>query len=155
VHKRLWDETNVQGYLDEAIWAYEKGFKLLNDYYIGVNYAFLLNVRSSRSEPADAITDFVLARRARRTVTKICDDLLQSFEGRDTSKPQVREMLYWLHATKAECALGLGDKEASKAILEKAAALTPQSWMLESTNEQLEKLRNLLARSPLEIIASK
>src|SRR5205823_1570511 len=41
VHKRLWDLTKDQKYLDDAIRAYERGFYIKNDYYNGINYAFL------------------------------------------------------------------------------------------------------------------
>ena len=58
--------------LDEAIWAYERGFYLRNDHYAGINYALLLNVRASISEGADAITDFVTAERVRSRIIDVC-----------------------------------------------------------------------------------
>ena len=72
VHKRLWDLTNERVHLDEAIAAYERGFYLKQDYYNGINLAFLLNVRAALDEKsgdrAEAITDFITARRVRRQV---------------------------------------------------------------------------------------
>src|SRR5205085_406258 len=47
VHKRLWEVRGDRGFLEEAIWAYEKGFIVKNDFYNGINFAFLLNVRAS------------------------------------------------------------------------------------------------------------
>jgi hypothetical protein len=63
VNKRLWHLTDDRSCLDSAIWASEKGFYLKNDYYNGINLAYLYNVRSSVSGGSDAIADFVLAER--------------------------------------------------------------------------------------------
>ena len=41
------DKTKNRSYLDQAIRGYERGFYLRNDYYNGINYAFLLNERRS------------------------------------------------------------------------------------------------------------
>ncbi len=35
--------------LDTAITAYQRGFYIRNDYYNGINFAFLLNVRAAAS----------------------------------------------------------------------------------------------------------
>jgi hypothetical protein len=63
VHRRLWNLTEDRSHLDQAIWSSEKGFYLKNDYYNGINLAYLYNVRASISEGPDAVTDFVLAQR--------------------------------------------------------------------------------------------
>jgi hypothetical protein len=80
VHKRLWDLTADRKALDVSIDAYERGFYLKQDYYNGINYAFLLNVRAAehqkQSNTAEAIADFVLARRARRTAMQYCESAL-------------------------------------------------------------------------------
>ena len=72
VHKRLWDNSHDRRMLDGAIAAYERGFYLKQDYYNGINLAFLLDVRASLSpagtERAEAIADAVIARRVRRQV---------------------------------------------------------------------------------------
>ena len=49
--------------LEKAIWSSEKAFYLKNDFYNGINLAFLYNVRASCPKVADAVTDFVLAQR--------------------------------------------------------------------------------------------
>ena len=64
---------------DEAVRSYERGFYLRNDYYNGINLAYLLNVRSANTAtPAEAIADFVQAQRVRREVIEICQELLKS-----------------------------------------------------------------------------
>lgn len=42
IHKRLFEITNDSQYLDSAIRFYEKGFQLKQDYYNGINAAFML-----------------------------------------------------------------------------------------------------------------
>lgn len=146
VHKRLWEIVGDRSYLDIAIFSYEKGFYLKNDYNNGINLAYLFNVRGSVSEVPDSVADFVFAERTRRRVLAICDSLLQS--GRTFQGPEE----YWIRATMAEAWLGLGDAAKSKEGLNAAFALQPlpAQWMRDTTSDQLQKLEKLLAASPLK-----
>lgn len=146
VHKRLFEIAKQRADLNTAIQSYEKGFRLLLDYYNGINLAFLLNVRASLSEPADAITDFVLARRTRADVLEICKTKLDSLKDSE----QTRGERYWILATMAEACLGLEDGSQSKNYLNAAKEYADESWMLDSTLEQLEKLKAYLENSPLK-----
>ena len=176
VHKRLWDATQAAPHLDKAIWAHEKGFYVKNDYYNGINLAFLLNVRAALkagTDPAEAIADFIMAQRARRRVLGLCERLL-------ASKPApMGADEYWIKATMAEAYAGLGDDlkaqewlDAAKAVdmsvpsLESISRTAEQpagssvplllvgvpEWMIQATAEQLARLRELLAKSPLNRI---
>src|SRR5262249_36916759 len=74
VHKRLWQLKRDVAQLDEAVRGYERGFYLRNDYYNGINFAYLLNVRAAEAtDPAEAIADFVQARRVRKEVLSIVE----------------------------------------------------------------------------------
>jgi hypothetical protein len=106
VHKRLWNLTADRSYLDHAIWSSEKGFYLKNDYYNGINLAYLYNVRASISEGPDAVTDFVLAQRTRRRVVGICQALLEQTKTEPTAKRVDRDATYWVLATLAEAWTG-------------------------------------------------
>ena len=78
VHKRLWELTKESSYLDEAVRAYERGFYLRNDYYNGINYAYLLNERAAHPVGfGEAVADFVQARRVRKEVVSICNQWLE------------------------------------------------------------------------------
>jgi tetratricopeptide (TPR) repeat protein len=150
VHKRLWNLTGDRSYLDKAIWSSEKAFYLKNDYYNGINLAFLYNVRASISEGPDAVTDFVLAQRTRRRVVDICQALLDQTKTETTAKRFDRDATYWALATLAEAWMGLGDEAKSQNYLNQALALIPKpgKWMIETTQAQLKTLRELLAGSP-------
>lgn len=145
VHKRLWDLLQERQHLDQAIRGYERGFYLRNDYYNGINYAFLLNVRAAHAkELAEAIADFVQARRVRREVISICEQWLE----KNSSAKGLDDDRYWVLATLAEAYVGLEDEKAEKTISE-AFAVAPAEWMKTTTREQLDKLKQLLATSPL------
>lgn len=148
VHKRMFTLNKQRSDLDAAIFAYEKGYRLLADYYNGINWAFLLNMRASISEPADAIADFILARRTRADVAEICKARLEGLK----ESAGTREERYWLLATLAEAALGVGDDALSADYLAQATAVAAGTWMADSTNEQLPALRVYLADSPLKWI---
>ena len=147
IHKRLYEmkELSSQDYVEvltAAIRSYQKGFYLRNDYYNGINFAFLLDCRAAEVGGEDAIADRVQARRVRERVVGICTQLLA--EGiRGESEHKKSEEEYWVRATLVEALLGLGkaaESEAQFAIAKKAA---PETWMINTTEEQLAKLRAL------------
>jgi hypothetical protein len=149
IHKRLSEIGNTTGEkqdaLNEAVWAYEKGFYLKDDHYNGINYAFLLDVRAAQSNGEEAIADRVQARRVRQRVLGICEKLLA--EGIKGESPQSKaEQEYWVRATIVEALRGLGRVTESDAAFTAAKAMTPapEGWMIDSTEEQLGKLKALL-----------
>ena len=142
MHKRLWDLTQDRAQLDEAVRGYERGFYLRNDYYNGINLAFLLNARAANAASrAEAVADFVQAERVRREVLSICEAELEDGELTEDKK-------YWLLATMAEACLGVGDEANAEKHFQEAAAVASADWMKDSTVEQMGKLRALLTDSP-------
>lgn len=137
VHKRLYEKESDPSSLDEAISAAEKGFILGEDYYNGINLAFLLDTRATLAEPERAWEDHAQARSIRRRVVDICRDRLDS---EDVASDQ----RYWLLATLEEAAVGLGDEQDAARWHAEAAAASKQSWQLESTASQIANLRTLL-----------
>lgn len=128
--------------LNTAIDAYENGFYLKRDYWNGINYAFILNVRAKQSPPAESVADFVVAQRVRRKVIGICEALLSTIESKTDR--------YWILSALAEAWFGVGDRQKSEEMLERAAAVAEAQWMRDSTAEQLKRLEDLLADSPLD-----
>ena len=154
IHKRLWTLTGSTADLDEAVRAHERGFYLRNDYYNGINLAFLLNVRAARAaNPAEAITDFVLARRVRTEVLGICEKWLADNPPPAEATPEALKQdaanRYWVLATVCEAKVGLGDGDAQRQLAA-AYAAAPEAWMADSTREQIAKLQALLADPPLK-----
>jgi hypothetical protein len=150
IHKRLFELGGSPGVsadaaLDAAVWAHEKGFYLKNDYYNGINFAFLLDTRAARAAGDEATADRVQARRVRRRVLAICDRLLANGIKGETARSKAEEE-YWIRATRVEALFGLGSVAESIAALEEAKAMkpAPEAWMIESTESQLAKLKALL-----------
>ncbi|HZF13646.1 MAG TPA: tetratricopeptide repeat-containing protein [Thermoanaerobaculia bacterium] len=158
VHKRLWQLKRDVAQLNEAVRGYERGFYLRNDYYNGINFAYLLNLRAAEAaDPAEAIADFVAARRVRQEVLSICKEWLAAHPAPDgqASAPAKKEYeagRYWVLATMGEACWGLGDGTEGEQWLAQAYATAPEPWMQASTQEQIDQLKALLADSPLKYL---
>jgi hypothetical protein len=150
IHKRLWELTEDRTYLDESIAAYERGFYLKQDYYNGINLAFLLNLRSAleqkTGDSAEAVADFVVARRVRCEVLRFCATAL-------AAGPRTNDEKYWILATMWEAAVGCGDTVAAEKFKKEVESLAVANWMLEATRSQLARLESLLAASPLKLVS--
>jgi tetratricopeptide (TPR) repeat protein len=139
IHKRLWEELKDQADLSASIAFYEKGYRIKNDYYNGINLAYLLNVRACETgDRDDAIADKVFAKRVRQQVVEICEELQRSnFEDRGDR--------YWILATLEEAHFGLGNTERYLEAKDKAEAVSKAKWERDSTEEQIAKLGALVA----------
>jgi MAP3K TRAFs-binding domain len=137
IHKRLWEQGRDRLELDEAIRAYERGFHIKNDYYNGINYAFLLDVRAALTIGDEALTDRVLARRVRTSVLAICNELL-------SSGSCVAEDKFWIEASKVEAFFGLGRKDDGERLRTEILGQGPEPWKVSAMADQLSKLEKLL-----------
>jgi len=160
IHKRLWDLGKSPADLAVAVRAYARGYFIKNDHYNGINFAFLLDVRAANSNGDDAIADRVMARRIRREVLAICDDLIKAGLSQPIGGPatgqdpallakQQRdhgEDMFWVSATRLESLVGLGRAGEAEAQMAAIAALNPppDSWMLDTLTQQIAKLEALL-----------
>lgn len=146
VHKRLFELKGDPADLEESIRAHEKGFYVKNDFYNGINLAFMLNVRASSStDPREASADVVQAERIRRRVIEITEALLASGIKNDDGTVDEVET-FWVKATLAEALTGSGRKEDAATLREEITKTVPEAWMVDSITEQLQKLEVLLAK---------
>jgi hypothetical protein len=157
IHKRLWEELKSNDDLEEAVRAYARGYYIKTDYYNGINYAFVLNVRAASTTGEDAVVDRALARRIRQQVLAICDRLLAAAPGSDESSDEP----FWIGATKVEALFGLARQDEAiklksevlakererlkKASGNSATASDEADWKEDSLTRQLEKLGKLLS----------
>jgi hypothetical protein len=151
IHKRLWDQTQNRDDLEESVKAYARGYYIKNDYYNGINYAFMLDFRASQSAGDDALVDHLLARRIRHDVLSICDRQLPavSAEQRQTGSDES----FWIGATKVEALFGLGRKVEAETLKVEivdrerkrlGGGADQADWKEASLVSQLEKLARLL-----------
>ncbi len=151
VHKRLWPQTKEIKHLEISINALERGFKLQNDYYNGINLAFMLNVRAALTgtAPAEAIADYVQAQRTRRKVIDICKKSLGAGIEDNGEK-------YWVLATLWEASVGIDDAAGTEQWEAEAKQHVESNklpgWMVDTTKDQIVKLKELLKPSPLRHI---
>ncbi|HYS87213.1 MAG TPA: TRAFs-binding domain-containing protein, partial [Bradyrhizobium sp.] len=160
IHKRLWEELKNNDDLDEAVRAYARGYYIKTDYYNGINYAFMLNVRAVTTTGDEALADRVLARRIRQQVLAICNRLLEAAPG--SGEPVAgSDEPFWIGATKVEALFGLGRQDEAiklksevvarererlrKAGGDRATANDEVGWKEDSLTSQLEKLGKLLS----------
>jgi hypothetical protein len=157
IHKRLWDKTGDPEYLNRAIRSYARGYFIKDDFYNGINFAFLLNARAAATGGEEAIADRVLARRIRQEVLVLCDTAIaadakavavaKAIEAESTApvdeplKPGPR---FWLKATRVEALCGLGRQAESDALRAEIIVAPPEAWMPDSMDGQLAALRKLL-----------
>lgn len=137
IHKRLWEAGRDPRDLDKAIRSYARGYFIKDDYYNGINFAFLLNVRAATTKGDDAIADRVVANRIRIEVLTLCDAALAvgSLNADDT---------FWVNATKVEALLGLGRTAESNALKDQLVGKkTLPQWMIDSMSGQLAALAAL------------
>jgi hypothetical protein len=142
IHRRLWEVSKDRETLDEAVQACETCFSVRNDNYTGTKYANILNVRASVTEGDDAVADRVTAKRVRQRVIAICDDRLKEPE----LKPAER---YWAMANKAQALFGLGDVGNAKPLLAAAIAIAPAPWMVQSAQEEIQRMARVLGTTIL------
>jgi hypothetical protein len=152
VHKRLWQQSKETTHLEISINALERGFKLQNDYYNGINLSYMLNERAALTgiAPAEAIADYVQAQRTRLKVIDICKNTLGA-------GIEDNEEKYWVLATLWEAAVGIDDKEGTgqweREAKQHVESNNLQGWMVETTEDQIAKLKELLKPSPLDRIS--
>jgi hypothetical protein len=140
IHKRLWEISSQTADLNAAVDGYERGFSLRRDWYNGINYAFLLDLRAlewlKAGKKDDAIADSVLARRVRNEVGKLAQAPAEDKE----ADPQKR---FWAVATLWEAALGRGDAAETARWGAAAEAMAVPQWMQETRLDQGRKLAEL------------
>jgi tetratricopeptide (TPR) repeat protein len=150
IHKQLWELNGKSEDLEESIRAYGKGFYLKDDYYNGINHAFMLNVRGSVStNKPDAIADFVWAERVRQRVIQLCEGPLKEPDNiKDDDGNPDKHQIFWLRATLVEALIGTGQTDKAASKKEEAIKEAPETWMPKTLNDQLAKLEVMLAKDP-------
>ena len=145
VHKRLWDSRRSADIWTKPCFV-RAGFFLKQDYYNGINLAFLMDVRASlvdaARDRAEAVADAVLARRVDVTGPGV---LRPGARGGEVSAAHKS----WIMATKWEAAVGLEDPAHVAEYRAEAERMPVAGWMLDSTRSQVARLEELIARCPL------
>ena len=105
MHKRLAERPERRpeqrkADFETTIFAYEKGYDLNDNYYDGINLAFLLDTSADQEQGEDRMADRVLARRVRERLVRRLERQIAEREGEETTE-ELREEGYWMRATMA------------------------------------------------------
>ncbi len=145
INKRLYELTQDKKYLVKALDYYGRGYTLKQDYYNGINVAYLYNVASHAATEAEEKTAYrFFARKIRMEVIDLCNNLINDPSFADRSDRE------WIVLTLAEAYYGTGDMDrytqTIKEIEEKAAAgiAFKGTFNRGSFDEQMEKLKLIL-----------
>ncbi len=135
INKRLFDETKVEKYLDKSIWFYSKGFYITQDYYNGINFAFLLTTKATlQADKLDAISYLKQSERIKYDIIKICTGLIthKSFKERGDQE--------WIYQSLAQAYLGLNLQLELEGIIPKIAKVSKGKFDMDTFLEQNNKL---------------
>jgi hypothetical protein len=104
INKRLFELNNDLEYLDRAIRFYERGFYVKQDYYNGINVAYMYTQRANLlTDRFDTIVSYGHANMIRQSVVRICNELID-----DEAAFAQRGDKQWVYMTIAEAYQGLG-----------------------------------------------
>ena len=138
IYKRLYEITGEISDLKKSLKYYQRGFYIANDYYTGVNTAFILTLMSSLSDDAERMAYSKMAEMVRSEVLAICTSMMKM---KDANK---RDDYTWILQTKAECEFGLGKIREYETTVQFIEMLPNSQFNRSSFDEQMEKLKALI-----------
>ncbi len=112
IHKNLYRLTNDKLYLEKGLRFYERGYYVGNDYYNGINTAFLYWIMASVANDKEQTRFFAMqAEKIDRRVIEICNSIMEG-------KYEKRTDREWIINALAEAYFGLNDTHNFERIAE-------------------------------------
>ena len=106
INKRLYALTDDTEYLDRAIAFYERGFYVKQDYYNGINVAFMYNIKANlTADRFQAIVYYGHANIIRKKVAGIVQEIIDDEESFSKLPDKEKQ---WVYMTQAEAYQGMG-----------------------------------------------
>jgi tetratricopeptide (TPR) repeat protein len=138
INKRLYEIYEDKSYLDKSLWYYSRGFFIKQDYYNGINLAFLQNIYSTIE--VDQFTSFAYygnAIQTRKRVIEICKSIIID------SNFKSREDKHWIYLTISEAYYGINEFELAKSNFNLAMESGADKFSNVTYEEQVKKIKNL------------
>ncbi|OJW77438.1 MAG: hypothetical protein BGO69_18220 [Bacteroidetes bacterium 46-16] len=140
INKRFYEELGEISFLKKSLKYYERGFHIGNDYYNGINAAYLYTLLSVESEDIfDAYANFGQGNLIRKRVIEICNDIIASKIWDE------REDKQWVLLSLAEAYFGVGDEEKVSEIVSDVGKLFGDDFSMDSFRTQQQKLTDAIA----------
>jgi tetratricopeptide (TPR) repeat protein len=135
INKRLYDITKNEKRLDKSIWFYSKGYYISQDYYNGINLAYLITLKATlQTNKQETISYFLQSQRIREEICKACTDLIKQKTFKDRGDQE------WVYQSLAQAYLGLGKENEFKKTVSKINKLSKGQFDLDTFLEQNKKL---------------
>jgi len=150
IEKRLFELKGEADHLENSIKYYERGFYVKQDYYNGINTAYLYLIKTRMAmDKIEALGYYGSAREIWKRVLRRCESLLKEerFDNYIKKKEHYEEIdddLPWIYATMAEALYGLDKTEDADDYYSRLKALPNADFAMESYQEQKEKMKVLL-----------
>ena len=132
----MFEETTQRKFLELALWHYEKGFYIRQDYYNGINVAFLYNqLASLASNKNGAIYYSYHANRIRTKVISMCEVLIKkrSYSSRSDAR--------WIAQTMYQALLGNDQKSKAQPYLKLAKKHSKGKFDQSTLKKHVDDLR--------------
>ncbi len=139
IYKRLYSLTQDTIHFEQALWNYGRGFYIKQDYYNGINLAFLFMMKASQTDDQfAAFASYGQAQEVYKKVGQWCHEIIASenFENR-TDK-------VWIYQTLSEVAFANGNLTDESNYLDMAKETSNGSFALSSYQEQRMKLEKAI-----------
>jgi len=136
IEKRLFEETGRLSHLAASLAFYERGYYVKQDYYNGINVAFVCDLLAEKaSSKQEAIFYLIRARKIREDVVKKCDVLLS------TKNLASRSDAVWIAQTAYQCYFGNGAFSKARKYLSLVSKFSKGDFDRKTFEQHLEKLR--------------
>ncbi len=144
INKRLYSITDDTEYLDRGIDFYERGFYVKQDYYNGINVAFMYtmkaNLLAATDDRYDAIVNYGHANMIRKKVAEIVQEIIDDEEHFGKLADSEKQ---WVYMTQAEAYQGMG-KEKDAQRLAKTIEKVADEFGLDSFKGQQKILQDAM-----------
>ncbi|XMO86932.1 TRAFs-binding domain-containing protein [Algibacter sp. AS12] len=145
INKRLYENKENLSFLNEAIHFYERGYYVKQDYYNGINVAFLYTLKASLSK--DKFDKYANYGQAKKIWKELLNKWSKIVEAPEFVNRGDKE---WIYVTLAEACFGLGDLAKEQNYLNLAKTIPNTDFAIDTYNEQKNKIQN--AMDTLDII---
>ena len=141
INKKLFEETGKKIYFEKAFSFYNKGFQETDDYYNGINLAYLYLLKASMEEEADeAQVLFENANSTNKYIVSICAEVIAST---DFAERNDKEFIY---QTLAQAHLGLDQTREVIKLIPTINEVSKGSFDLDTFHKQNSKLIDALEK---------
>ena len=139
VYKRLYDLKASPKHLNKALHFYERGYYVKQDYYNGINVAFLYAKKASEAnEELEIYANYGQARKLWKIIGAKLDKIIKTRKFKD------RDDKAWIYLTLAEVYYALGNTTEEEKYVRLVSEMKKTEFAMNSYIEQKEKLKAIL-----------